>query len=216
MNQTNIDFTKKAISYIFSACILIGMIFLAWKICVFSLDKIFLFFQYIEDLYSKENIPLPLIILGFTTFATITTAIVTTLITKSNALTLQVRTEQREKKAFIYEELTGFFFKEIFASKLKDSEQIISKEAKEKEIVEFLTAHTPKIIMWGSDEVLREFYLFRSMSLEVESDPKRVFDVIRKFEELLFSIRRDLGHKNKGLRKNNILGLFINDVEKLS
>jgi hypothetical protein len=215
MNQKIIDFTKKFTSFIFSFAFLIGIIFLIWKVSIFGLDRISLFFKYIEDLYKNGTLPLPLIILACTTFATITTAIITTLITKSNSLNLQIRAEQREKKALVYEELTGFFFKRIFASKTNSDENLLSKEDIEKEIIGFLTSYTPKIIMWGSDEVLREFYLFRDISLKVESDPDKVFDVIRKFEEVLFSIRRDLGHKNKGLKEGNILGLFVNDVEKL-
>jgi hypothetical protein len=215
MNQKAIDFTKTSISLLFLAGILIGAGILIWNIGVFSLDKVSFLFRHIEELYKKGDLPLPLIISVVTAVATITTAIATTLITKSNELRLQVRTEQRDKKALIYEELTGFFFKIIFASKFESKEEPVSAEDKEREIVGFLTSYTPKIIMWGSDEVLREFYLFRNKSLSVESDPGKVFDVIRKFEELLFSIRRDLGHKNKKLGKGNILGLFINDVEKL-
>lgn len=191
------------------------MIFLIWKVFIFSLDRISIFFKYIEDLYENGILPLPLIVLACTTFATITTAIITTLINKSNSLNLQIRTEQREKKALVYEELTEFFFKRIFASKTNADENLPSKEELEREVIGFLTSYTPKIIMWGSDEVLREFYLFRDISLKVESDPDKVFDAIRKFEEVLFSIRRDLGHKNKGLKEGNILGLFVNDVEKL-
>ena len=215
MNQQIIDFLKKFASFIFSFGFLIGIIFLAWKISIFGLERISLFFKYIEDIYKDGTLPLPLIILACTTLATITTAIITTLINKSNSLNLQIRTEQREKKALVYEELTGFFFERIFASKSKSDENLPSKEELEREIIAFLTSYTPKIIMWGSDEVLREFYLFRDISLKVESDPGKVFDVIRKFEEVLFSIRRDLGHKNKGLKEGNILGLFVNDVEKL-
>jgi len=215
MNQKAVNFTKTTLSLLFLTGILIGVSILIWNISIFSLDKISLLFRYTEGLYKKGDLPLPLIISVVTAVATITTAIVTTLITKSNEFRLQVRTEQRDKKALIYEELTGFFFKIIFASKLESKEEPVSAENKEKEIVEFLTSYTPKIIMWGSDEVLKEFYLFRNKSLRVESDPDKVSDVIRKFEELLFSIRRDLGHKNKKLGKGNILGLFINDVEKL-
>jgi len=162
--------------------------------------------------YKKGELPLPLIISVVTAFATITTAIVTILITKNNELKLQIRTEQRDKKALIYEELTEFFFKMIFASKLENNEGQVITDSKENEIVEFLTSYTPKIIMWGSDEVLKEFYLFRNKSISIESNPNKVNSVIVKFEELLFSIRRNLGHKNKKLGKGNILVLFINDV----
>jgi K+-sensing histidine kinase KdpD len=98
MNQKAIDFTKTSISLLFLAGILIGAGILTWNIAVFSLDKISFLLRYIEELYKKGDLPLPLIISVVTAVATITTAIVTTLITKSNELRLQVRTEQRDKK----------------------------------------------------------------------------------------------------------------------
>ena len=144
MNQKIIDFIKRFTSFIFSFTFLIGMIFLIWKVFIFSLDRISIFFKYIEDLYENGILPLPLIVLACTTFATITTAIITTLINKSNSLNLQIRTEQREKKALVYEELTEFFFKRIFASKTNADENLPSKEELEREVIGFLTSYTPK------------------------------------------------------------------------
>jgi hypothetical protein len=71
--------------------------------------------------------------------------------------------------------------------------------------------------MWGSDEVLKQFYLFRNMALNLPSNSSQEIggELIIQFEQLLFSIRRDLGHKNNKLKKGTILGLFINDLEKL-
>jgi hypothetical protein len=215
ISQRLLDFIKMIVSLAFLLGIVVLAALLMWKVSIFAYREANLLLGYIEKLYGKGDLPLPLLISIITAIATITTAVATTLITKNNELRLQVRSEQREKKALIYEELTEFFFKIIFASKLKDKHDAESAENQEREIVQFLTSYTPKIIMWGSDEVLREFYLFRSTSLSTETDPAKVFDVIRKFEELLFSIRRDLGHKNRRLGKGNILGLFINDVEKL-
>lgn len=33
-------------------------------------------------------------------------------------------------------------------------------------------------------------------------------------ENLLLAIRKDMGHKNKGLQQGDILSLFINDVDE--
>lgn len=206
---------KEIIRLLYSVIVLLGVTFFAWKAIVFVFSGTTSTFDYIDKLYINGDLPLPLILSIVTALATVFTATITTLIAKNNEIRLQIRAEQRDKKALIYEELTEFFFKVIFSIKTENDEKNVDEEDKEKEIVEFLTRYTPKIIMWGSDEVLRNFYLFRNKSLSVESDPNKVVEVIRKFEELLFSIRRDLGHKNKNLRKGNILGLFINDVEKL-
>jgi hypothetical protein len=34
------------------------------------------------------------------------------------------------------------------------------------------------------------------------------------YEALIFSIRRDLGHRNKGLVTGDILALFVNDIDQ--
>lgn len=33
------------------------------------------------------------------------------------------------------------------------------------------------------------------------------------FEDLMLEIRKDLGHKNKGFEKGDVLSLFINDIK---
>jgi hypothetical protein len=37
--------------------------------------------------------------------------------------------------------------------------------------------------------------------------------VLFAFEQMLFEIRRDLGHENNGLGAGDLLRLFINDVD---
>jgi hypothetical protein len=39
-------------------------------------------------------------------------------------------------------------------------------------------------------------------------------EVMLAFERLLYSIRRDLGHANKGLGRGDLLRTFINDVDE--
>jgi len=215
VTQKILDLIKSILSLVFLAGLTIGGLFLIWKVGIFILGRAVATFDHIDQLYQSGDLPLPLLLSVVTASATVITAILTTLIAKNNDLRLQVRAEQRDSKVLIYEELTKFFFKIIFSSKVKNKEVDIENADQEGEIVEFLVNYTPKIIMWGSDEVLKEFYLFRSKSVSAGSDPNKTTEIILKFEELLFSIRKDLGHKNRNLRKGNILGLFINDYEQL-
>jgi hypothetical protein len=34
------------------------------------------------------------------------------------------------------------------------------------------------------------------------------------YERFLLEVRRDLGHKNKDLKKGTLLGLFVNDLDR--
>lgn len=34
------------------------------------------------------------------------------------------------------------------------------------------------------------------------------------FEDVLFSLRGDIGHSNKGLSQGDLLALFVNDIDK--
>lgn len=35
------------------------------------------------------------------------------------------------------------------------------------------------------------------------------------YEQMLLNIRKDLGHQNQSLKSGSILGIFVNDVDKL-
>ena len=47
--------------------------------------------------------------------------------------------------------------------------------------------------------------------VQAKADPEEILFLT---EKLLFAIRRDLGHKNKNLKKGDILSIFVNDIEK--
>ena len=68
------------------------------------------------------------------------------------------------------------------------------------------------MIIWGSDEVIKAYFQFRTIVLNA-SDLSAVALAV---ESVLFAIRRDLGHKNQGLTSGMLLGTFINDLHKLA
>lgn len=78
----------------------------------------------------------------------------------------------------------------------------------EQEITEFMFDFTQQLIVWGADEVIAAFYRFKKQSTSTNSQ-----NVLFLVEDLLLAIRKDLGHKNKGLTQGRLLGLFVNNIE---
>jgi hypothetical protein len=119
----------------------------------------------------------------------------------------EIDQEHRKQKIPIYEELLKFMFRLLQAG--KPGHQPVPEE----ETIKFLTEFTQKLIIWGSDGVMKQFTTWRASLLN--QDPQKPnYEGLFLFEKLLMEIRKDVGHKNKNIKKGDILGLFINDIEK--
>ena len=140
--------------------------------------------------------------------ATVGVSVLTVLLSKWLEARANLVKEHRERKTPIYEDLLQFMFRFLMDDKLHSA-------PKEQESLKWFSSFTQKIMVWGSDEVLSAFVKFRHSA--INPDPKAdPIDGILNVERLILAIRKDLGHKNKGLHKGDILALFVNDIyEKL-
>lgn len=78
--------------------------------------------------------------------------------------------------------------------------------------MEFLRGFTQKLLVWGSDEVLREYVSFQKMAtLGAETEGMNPRASLLSLEQLMLAMRKDLGHKNKGLDPGDLLRTFVND-----
>ncbi len=110
----------------------------------------------------------------------------------------------REQKIPVYEEFIRVWFSGTF-----DAGSLTPDDW-----TDFVKTFTPKLVFWASDAVLRSYNDFRRAAMDIDvdqpqSDPTALF----AFEDLLFAIRRDLGHSNDGLERGDLLRLYINDVD---
>ncbi|WP_201766615.1 hypothetical protein [Picosynechococcus sp. NKBG15041c] len=110
---------------------------------------------------------------------------------------IQIRNEQKPKKIEIYEKIINFFFDSLFAEKINQ------KPKTEEELVKGFVEMTPDIILWASDDVLKNYIKFRQNTQSSD---------IFLFGEMLLAMRKDLGHQNHNLTKQEILGTFVNDI----
>ena len=114
-----------------------------------------------------------------------------------------IEQEIRTKKIPIYEKIIKFLFKIITSVKFN---QKISEE----EMNQFMLEITEQIIIWGSDDVVIAFNNLKKSGNIMSDGNKTTFAV----EELLYAIRKDLGHKNKKLSQGMLLSLFISDDQE--
>ena len=114
-----------------------------------------------------------------------------------------VRQELRREKTPIYKSIVGTLFKVQFAEKIGE------KAPTEQELIKFFATVTEELIVWGSDEVVREFRAFRMGSIK----GVKPIEIMFQYEKLLNAIRKDLGHKNQGFKRGTLLGIWVNDID---
>ncbi len=137
---------------------------------------------------------------------TIIVSVISVLLAKLLEHRSEIRKEMRIKKIPAYTDLINFMFRVSFAKKRGQNPPT------EKEILDFFQGFTEKIVVWGSDDVINAFNAFRTFAQKTQTAQSE--NILFVAETLFLTIRKDLGHKNKGLTKGKLLGLFVNDIEK--
>lgn len=114
----------------------------------------------------------------------------------------EIEKQIREQKIKIYGELTKLLLEDVMGSTKNN-----------KPLSNSVIAKYPKIcndlIFWGSDEVVKQY----QKTFQSFANPD-IIAMMRELENLLLAIRKDTGHKNKGLENFDLLKVFINDLDK--
>ncbi len=119
-----------------------------------------------------------------------------------------IERELRDKKIPVYEKLLSFWFDEFSDQKMPDD-----KKRTEEQRIEFYRVFTPTLIVWGNVPVIKAYLALKNIRLtSMTRNPQNLID---KFEQLLLTIREDLGQSNKKLEPYDLIRLFIEDVDKM-
>lgn len=146
-------------------------------------------------------------IVAFST--TVLVSVISLILSKHWERRKEIEQEHRKHKLPIYEDFLAFLFK-MYRSQIIDKKPI-----SEEEMVEFIYGFTQKIMVWGSDSVLKVYSEFRRKYVSLAEQPSSsMIEPMLVLEKLLYAIRSDVGHKNKGLAPGDLLSLFISDIER--
>ena len=139
----------------------------------------------------------------------------------------QIQAEQRAKKAEVYSEFMRFWFRLLTGDDDEEGERddeaatgedqaANDSEAGEEqpeefqnEIEAYLRGFTYQLVTWGSEPFLRNYVAFKRGIVEGSGKSD---DHLLAFEKVLLEIRRDLGFKNKGLNRGDLLKVFKDDA----
>lgn len=138
--------------------------------------------------------------------ATIVASVITIVLGNAYASRLHNEKANRDKKIPIYERLIGFTFQMLQGS-------LIGKPVDESDMAQFMLDFNAPFTVWASDGVLAAYVKWRRFITNKAAIEAQPHNVLFLYETLIFAIRQDLGHKNSGLTKGDVLAIFVNDVD---
>lgn len=125
--------------------------------------------------------------------------------TKQSDRKKEIEQELRKQKAPIYEDFSSFLFKLLKSEKM-------GRPPSGKEMLDFIVKFHQRLLVWGDDAVIKEWSNFKRFSNDPEK--QKNFEIVFQVERILFAIRADMGHSNKGLKAGDLLALFVNDIDE--
>ena len=108
--------------------------------------------------------------------------------------------ELYKRKAVLYKDFVYTWVVELLLNR-DNATQVIQDYQKEQ---------IHKLILWASDDFIREYTSFLKKYRNVENN----IEIIRDFGVILLTIRRDLGFKNKNISEKDILRIVIADIDE--
>lgn len=140
--------------------------------------------------------------------ATVIVAVITVVAGKQLEQRRDSVNQLRMRKIEVYQQFLKIWFEFLARTTDKTSSPISRKKA-ERDIAKYLHDFTSKLILWGNHDVIKAFGAFRESSQPEGEEPNPA--ILVHFEQVLFEMRKDLGHTNKGLKPGALLLLFLSD-----
>lgn len=140
------------------------------------------------------------------TSATVFVSVFTVMISKKQEHKVEIQAQLRQKKVPIYERIIEFIFLITFADKL--GKNFPTQE----DMIKFFADTTRDLIIWGSKDMVKAFGDFRDQLVASQNSPEPT-QVMGAVEDLLLAVRKDLGHSIAGVKRGDLLRLYVNDVE---
>lgn len=145
-----------------------------------------------------------------TASATVLISVITLVASQRADRRKMIEQSVRERKVPLYDDLIRFWMETtLLAEELTETEMTERWKKFSRE-----SLHT--LILWMSEPVLAAYNELRAVLLRNERAggiPEGSYELIFAFEDLLFAVRKDLGHSNKGIERGDLLRLWVNDVD---
>ncbi len=123
----------------------------------------------------------------------------------------EIEQAQLARKVAFYDNFLKEYF-ELLGS-WKPGEKM--DKATNKKIAALTTSTAQGLILWGGEETIGKWKALREQA-HVEEDRQEggIPIILVRFAEMLFAIRKELGHSRRSIQEAGLLSLFISDVPR--
>lgn len=128
--------------------------------------------------------------------------ILSSIITKAMEYNKSKREYLAQKREIPYGQYVDMVYKLVDSTKGKTYTQ--------KEMLEDMVEFSKELTLWGSKDVVRKWNIFREKS--IEGNDQGSVENLFIMEDILIEMRKDLGLKKT--KKGDLLGIFVNDINK--
>ncbi len=115
----------------------------------------------------------------------------------------KTKAELRVKMEKPYSEFISLIF-----DMMKSTKQ--SGQMGEGEVLERMIGFSKEVTLYGSNKVVKRWAKYRT-----SADKLTPLENLTQMENILFAIREDLGMRKRGMKRGDILSLFINDIQEV-
>jgi hypothetical protein len=145
--------------------------------------------------------------------ATVVVSVVTVTLGRYFERKRQIESDTRLRKIPLYEGFLGLWFRVLYQDRMGDER--LTDQDMFRAFADFTKAAT----VWAPDDVILKWRDVRSRYAALAetggvANKAAARERLFLFEELLLAIRRDTGYPNTNLKRGDLLGLFVDNIEQ--
>lgn len=166
-------------------------------------DRLIVFKDYISGFVnSTEQV---IVVAMITGTVSIIGVVISSIVAKVVEYRYNVKRYLYDKKEVAYKQFIEMVYT-IMENSKKDSSQRMTDAEMTKMNIELSKGLT----LWGSNRVVKKWLEFRKTAINTKESTNNT-EILFRIEDIIFEIRKDIG-LGRGLKKGEILSMFINDI----
>ena len=114
----------------------------------------------------------------------------------------EIQVSHRLRQSEVYKD----FVENMIVKLMQEAKQEQLQQRIDEDLQNYMIGFVGKLIVWGSPSVIHAYRHFQKVAAVSVPDPEKLFSSL---ESLLREIRKDLGHKDKGLKQYDLYNLFL-------
>lgn len=184
--------------------IVVTVLIIYFGVCF--IEKIFSYLRNFYDMANKviSKMDAVVIVALISSAVSIVSVVISSIVSKIIEYRQKTKRYLYEKKEEPYMEFIEMIYN--IQNQTKEGTRFSNQE-----MINDISSFSKKLTLWGSNKVIKKWVYFREKSL---SSKESSVDDLFLLEEIVFEIRKDMGQKNRGLDKGDILSFFVNDIKK--